>query len=66
MAGHLGVIIFLTAVAVLLLMWLFSWLTSSSYPTHICMLCGRRYHGHRALELARACEHTHLHGGDKP
>ena len=66
MVGLTGVTIFFIAVAVLLLMWLFSWLTKTSYPIHFCRLCGKRFHGAEAAELADMCEADHMHGGDKP
>lgn len=65
MAEHAGVIIFIIAVATLLIFWLFNWLTKTSYPVMLCGLCGKRFIGPNAYDKAAECEDNHIHGGDK-
>lgn len=65
LTSHFGVIIFIFCIALLLITWLGIWLTETSYPTHECRMCGKRFHGHRAADLADECEADHMHGGDK-
>lgn len=65
MAEHAGVIMFIIAVATLLIFWLFSWLTKTSYPVIMCVLCGKHFTGPDAYNKAMECEDNHIHGSDE-